>query len=65
MPWYYFVRTGRNGVTGWIAYAKPTPFGPNPDTDFDAMREPGEVWFQFGQTSEEALANLRAELTEV
>lgn len=60
MPdWYYFVRPTYSGSYRWIAFARRTPFPP----DFDVFRNRAEIWFQFGQTPEEARAKLQAELT--
>lgn len=54
----YLTRPCRNGVHGWIAMAKQGPF----ITDGDAVREPGDLWFEFGATRDEALGKLQTEI---
>lgn len=56
--WYFLCRPVKNNGTGYIALAKREPFV----CDGDALREPGELWFEFGTTPSEALSKLRAEL---
>jgi len=50
MCWYYIIRPCRNQTMGWVGMAKRSPFV----TDGDLMREPGEIWFQFGKTEADA-----------
>jgi hypothetical protein len=47
------------GTSKYVALAKNEPFVTNPP---DAMWEPGDVWFEFGATAEEALVQLKASL---
>lgn len=58
--WFFFCRPRRN-VPGWIALAKREPF----TADGDSILEPGELWLDFGDTEEEALANIRADVAEL
>lgn len=47
------------GINHYIALAKEEPFTrENPDP----IREPGELWFEFGDTPEQALERLNASL---
>jgi hypothetical protein len=47
------------GKTKWIALAKHEPFtSDNPDP----ITEPGDLWFEFGDTPEEAIKNLKSSL---
>lgn len=41
------------GISRWVAMAKRTPF-----VTGDPIREPGEVWFEFGDTEEKAMEML-------
>lgn len=62
-------------INGWYFLAKPTRFPARPCNAFiamakrepfvtggDCIREPGDLWFQFGPTKEEALARLKTEV---
>ena len=55
---HYIVRQCRNGTPGWIAMAKKEPFV----TDGDGINEPGDLWFCFGVTEDEARAKIKAEV---
>lgn len=49
------------GTSTYVALAKNEPFtcaNPNP------IYEPGDLWFEFGDTPEQALANLKESLTK-
>lgn len=53
MDWYFMA--WQSPFTGkWTGLAKHEPF-----TDGRPLHEPGDVWFEFGETEEEALANIR------
>lgn len=56
---YYFIvkPKGRSGP-GYVAFAKREPFV----ADAHFAYEPGEMWFEFGATEDEALKNLKREL---
>lgn len=56
--WHYFVRPCRNGVSGWIAMAKQSPFV----TDGNALTEPGPLWFEFGMDEADARAKIEREI---
>jgi hypothetical protein len=47
------------GKANYIALAKTEPFTRN---DPNPILEPGDLWFEFGQTEEEALENLMLSL---
>ena len=49
------VRRRNDNLGSWVAFAKHEPF----IAFGDAIREPGEVWFEFGSTSNEAMARLK------
>lgn len=55
--WYYIVRH-ESDTDGWIALAKRGPFV----ADGDAIREPGDVWFEFGDTAGDARSKIEAEV---
>jgi hypothetical protein len=57
--WRYRCRPGRNGVKGWIAFAKRGCFVSEWGHE---IFEPGDLWFEFGTTEDEALAKLQAEV---
>lgn len=52
--WFYICRPCRGGASGWIAMAKRSPFV----TDGDALKEPGGLLFDFGDTQAEAMTAL-------
>jgi hypothetical protein len=58
LKWYYkVVRLKRQ--LGYFAMAKHEPFvGDN------VMTEPGDVWFEFGDTEEQALCRLKRSLSD-
>jgi len=56
--WYFRARLGRNGVEGYWAFAKQSPFV----TEFCGMDEPGPIWFELAPTAAEALQRLKAEV---
>lgn len=58
--WHYLIRPCRNGAPGWLAMAKRTPFV----GDVWGI-EPGQVWFQFGATEEEAREKIEAEVRQM
>ena len=49
--WYF---TAWRGKIGWIGLAKREPF-----INGHPLNEPGDVWFEFGATEEEALRNIK------
>lgn len=56
LAWYFAIKPG---VEQYVALAKREPFvtqGPDP------VYEPGELWYEFGDTPEEALGRLVASL---
>ncbi len=53
----YYVVNKRGGRRGYVALAKKMPF-----IDGRFAFEPGETWFECGETKEEALNNLKGEL---
>lgn len=53
--WYFMVRPGF--ARRWMAFAKREPFVAGGST-----YEPGEVWFEYGATEEEALARIETEV---
>lgn len=55
--WQYIVRPCRNGVNGWLGLAKRGAW----ITDGDAIKEPGDVRFEFGATEAEARARIEAD----
>lgn len=56
--WHYLIRSAQNGLEGWIAMAKREPFV----CDGHPVHEPGDLWFQFGDTEAEARAKIEAEV---
>lgn len=52
MEWHFTVWQGR---TGWVGLAKRSPF-----VTGHPLTEPGEIWFEFGATAEEALKAIKA-----
>lgn len=52
-------RVFRSRAGSWIALAKREPFVLEEPS---AIREPGDVWFEFGDTEEEALTKLKRSL---
>lgn len=54
LRWYFSTCKGR-GL--WCAMAKHEPFVVG-----DPVAEPGELWFEFGDTEDEAMAKLKASL---
>lgn len=55
LQWHYLIRPRNDGV-GWIAMAKREPFRTQ-----SAVYEPGDLWFAFGDTEQEARENIEAE----
>lgn len=56
--WYFQARRCRNGLSGFMGFAKREPFM-NKDC---SIMEPGDVWFQFGETINEVMEKLKAEV---
>lgn len=54
MDWHFATWQGQ---TQWIAMAKREPFETG-----NPLTEPGELWFEFGATPEDALRRLRTTL---
>jgi hypothetical protein len=54
--WYF---TAWRGRSRWIGMAKRSPF-----VNGDPIGEPGDVWFAFGPTKLQALANVERAVTD-
>lgn len=57
MP-FYIVRRCRGGLDVFIGLGKLEPFV----TDGDAVGEPGPLWFEFGDTEQEARQKIETEM---
>lgn len=56
LEWFFLVKPKSTG--GFVAFAKREPFTCNANF----VLEPGEMWFNFGESEEDALKNLKLEL---
>jgi hypothetical protein len=54
--WYFATVLGDHG---WVAMAKREPF-----VGTDPIREPGQVWFSFGASRDDALAAVKGVVLE-
>ncbi|MBR0871189.1 hypothetical protein JQ633_12530 [Bradyrhizobium tropiciagri] len=54
--WHFHVHASHAGGD-FIAMAKKEPF-----VNGDPLREPGDVWFEFGASPDEAMAKLKRSL---
>ena len=52
--WWF---TSYEGVVNWVGLAKKERF-----LTGDLINEPGEVWFEFGQTMEQSLTAIRLDV---
>lgn len=57
MAWHFICF---EGADGFVAFAKRGPF--KATTVAEAIAEPGDVWFAHGDTHDEALAAVKAEV---
>ena len=62
MAWCYRVRRARNGVKGWIGFARQGPFTTPEGSEFF---EPDDLWFEFGDSEESVLAKLQTEVRQL
>ena len=57
--WHIMARQCRNGVPGFIAFAKNAPFIAG-----GGMDEPGPMWFEFGETLSEAIERVKRDVLD-